>query len=92
MRADLPRTTEKQYQQPELQASNSWHTLDFYSAVVALRSCIFVYGLLSLLFIKVSFGFFEISFNFLFIHIVTRIFTLPCHGVPCIVNMDRNFV
>ena len=58
----------------------------------ALRSCIFVYGLLSLLFTKVSLFFFEILFYFLFIHIATPIFVLPRHAVPYIVNMDRNFV
>ena len=58
----------------------------------ALRSCIFVYGLLSLLFTIVSFCFFEILFYFLFIHIATRIFAGARHAVPYIVNMDRNFV
>ena len=44
----------------------------------ALRSCIFVYGLLSLLLIILwlFWVFFEILFYFLFIHIATRIFAL----------------
>ena len=58
----------------------------------ALGSCIFVYGLFSLLFTKISFSLFQILFYFLFIHITTHCLALPRRGVSYIANMDRNFV
>ena len=73
-------------------ASNSWHILDFYSAVAGAKKLYFCLWT-SLLIVYNNFIFiFEILFYFLFIHIATRIFARPRQAVPYIVNMDRNFV
>ena len=67
--------------------------MHFYSVVAGARMLYFLsMDFLAYCLQKFRFCFFEILFYFLFIHIAMRMFALPRHGVPYIVNMDRNFV